>query len=136
VNVASRSTAQPAAILMRDGPYWQCEACKFPLEGNDGYLAVSYNDIHRYRGEIDAWERKYGNSRIYTLAHLVGHPEPVRWHVRHDRCGSVENPYAIDSGRIQSWRDVVGWTAHLASKTWTAWSDWSQLLYRAGADHP
>jgi hypothetical protein len=56
-------------------------------------------------------------------------PDPAAWTVACDEHYTYGNNYVIDvKGRI-SFRELVGWSAHLHEKNWFAGTTWSSLLY-------
>ena len=124
-------------------PRWTCEVCANPLRGDDGLVAVSYDEIDGRRAETESWRSAHrigsDDDPVTIGTDFDDYPAQVRWHVIHDRCGGesrVSRPYGIDSGRLRTWRNVTAWTAHLTEKRWFAETDWPQLLRTAGCGFP
>jgi hypothetical protein len=100
-------------------------------------VAVSYADISRYEQATRLWEADHATADGAYVCNLADPsddpPGLVPWHVLHNRCGAVVNPYGIDSGRICTWQQVASWCAQLQEKRWLSLTAWSALLRRAGA---
>jgi hypothetical protein len=116
-----------------DRPVWECESCHKPLSGDDGVVAVSYDDIRKNEEACAEWDAR-NPGPVHDVGAEGPYPARAHWRVLHDDCGAAQilNPYEITSGRIGTWRAVASWSAHLLGKRWLAHTDWSALLYRAG----
>ena len=86
---------------------WKCAACSLAIFGDTGYLQAPYREI--------------------------GSSGPVHWTAVHDAC-HPDDGYSIDVVSLASPAQVLGWTAHLAGKTWYARSDWRALMAAHGVD--
>lgn len=119
---------------MSDRPSWKCEVCELPIAGDDGVLFMEYGDLRRRDDALDAWRQAHPGPAYSGEDHAT-YPERVHWHVRHHACGGEGEAvavYVIESGRIDTWRKVAGWTAHLMEKRWLGDTDWAARLYSAG----
>lgn len=121
-------------------PRWTCDKCHEPLSAGDGYLLIRYADIDANTAAEAAWDAAHPADahgwRTMTMLELVTHPDRVRWAALHRGCDP--NPdeiacYWVDIDQLRTWRHVAGRTAHLITKEWLPQTDWTEVLYRAGA---
>lgn len=120
---------------VNDNLLWICEKCGQRLVADDGVLYMEYGDLHRRDEALEAWTKANPESERGGAAYM-SFPSAVHWHVRHNACGGdseATNAYVIESGRIDTWRKVAAWSAHLMEKSWLADTDWSARIHSAGA---
>jgi hypothetical protein len=111
-----------------------CEECRFPIADGEGSAWV---DGVAARATVRAgWEAREARQAREALAdepttpHQDGlppavplgeaacQPAPARWRVQHYACApqAREGVYDIAVANLRTWRDLVGWTAHLAGR--------------------
>jgi hypothetical protein len=125
-NIGNRETARVT---------WTCEVCGQPIADGEGYVAMSYAELHEYKPALKAWEERIAEAypgpwRAYPFSELHDHPSPVRWHVLHGRCDPRPegDDYWIGTERIRTAADVISWSAHLLEKNWIQDTTWSDVL--------
>jgi hypothetical protein len=107
-----------------------CRQCRFPIEGDAGYLRVTYADINKHQQQEQEYRARHPEGSAVSLEDFLLYPDPVHWLACHDPCEPEPgvDAYQIDAARFRTWRDVCGWTAHLMEKNWFAATDWDNLL--------
>jgi hypothetical protein len=112
-------TPQAAALT------WMCEVCDMSIADEDGYVTMSFAELHEFKRATKAWDEridaKYpGPWRAYPMSELSDLPNRVRWRVLHRNCDAeLESPaYWIAVERIRSAGDVISWSSHLLEKNW------------------
>lgn len=119
---------------------WPCDICSAPIDDNDGYLTMSYAELHNYRAAVKAhddrmaaahpeWENGW---RIYSLGELYDWPPRVAWQAFHGACDPdpESSDYWIGVERLRTPRALIGWCAHLGEKKWLVDTNWRQILHR------
>jgi hypothetical protein len=113
-----------------------CGKCRFPIDGDTGYLRVTFAAIHEHRqAEREYRERNPEGSAVSMEEFLLG-PEDVHWLAYHGKCEPEkdQDAYQIDAARLRTWQQLCHWTAHLMEKNWFALTDWDRLLREAAGD--
>jgi hypothetical protein len=117
---------------------WACDECGKPIPDGEGYITVSYAEIHAYRqwhDEFDERQRIKANGGLisYCISELAGMPDPARWRCLHRSCDPTPDStdYWIDIERIRTYPRLLEWTAHLLEKTWLQSTSWRSILRRA-----
>ncbi|MFE7229878.1 hypothetical protein ACFVAF_04220 [Streptomyces sp. NPDC057596] len=114
-----------------------CDACGKPIKGAEGYLWIDNDQINAVLKAASAWERKHtitdgplAGGQMYSGADLFDYPEDIKWQAHHHACDSNQdaNAYSIQANRIDTWAELLDWTAHLMEKDWLTHTDWDELL--------
>ncbi|WP_157437790.1 hypothetical protein [Actinoplanes subtropicus] len=110
-----------------------CDLCARTVAPSDGHLWVDDRDLAQVQRLTAAWEAEHPDAEPIQVSNLVTRPQPARWHVTHTTCDAVprSSGYSIELTRIQTFRDLVGWTAHLMGKNWLQHTDWDDLIANA-----
>ena len=89
----------------------ECQVCAKPVDQTSDYLAC---DIAQARDSqrCDAY--------------------PASWAPLHVGCSGTSAFYCIELRDLEDARRILWWTAHLNSKSWTAFTDWDDFLAREG----
>lgn len=113
-----------------------CQQCRFPIEGDTGYLRVTYADIHKYQRDEKAYRERHPEGEAVSLEDFLLGPDPIHWRAYHDKCEPEPDAsaYQIDAAKLRTWQGLAHWTAHLMEKNWFASTDWDCLLREAAGD--
>jgi GIY-YIG catalytic domain-containing protein len=123
--------APPTRVLVEDRPAAGACECGDPAT----ILYVLYRDIAEHTSDMKAWKAEHGSKFALTGTDLFSMPDQVPWRAACDRHPPEEGgPYEIP--HPTSWRDWAARTAHLLEKDWFPKTNWSSLLYGAGAAGP
>lgn len=107
-----------------------CGTCRKPVEGDTGFIAVTYQDIR----EAQTAKADHDTRRAWSAVTLeaVTVPLPgIAWKVLHDHCAAACEMYQVDSGQLRTFADLAWWTAHLMAKSWFPLTDWDEVLREA-----
>lgn len=114
-----------------------CDACKEPVTGDSGSLWIDNDALTKVVRDVTEWNRKHTRTDGIFSGHLVvegaelfTYPDPVRWRAHHSACDPEPdaNAYSIAANRIDTWAELLDWTAHLMEKDWLTHTDWDDLL--------
>ncbi|MEV6347749.1 hypothetical protein [Actinoplanes sp. NPDC051851] len=107
-----------------------CDVCNRIVAPSKGTLWVDDREIEAVRGGVTAWETNHPSDELASAGDLAKRPSPARWRVTHTACdpGAPGDIYAIELKRIQSFRDLAGWTTHLMGTSWLQYTDWDALV--------
>ena len=107
-----------------------CHKCRLPIEGDTGYLRVTYPDLHKYREQEREYSERHPEGEAVSITEFLLGPEEIHWLPYHDKCEPEPDldAYQIDAVQLQSWQCLARWTAHLMSKNWLPHTDWDELL--------
>lgn len=102
---------------------WICEVCSTSIHYGNGYLQVSYVDIHAY---LDAIKRQK------ELPGAWPPPQLAHWWVTHSACDPLnDNVYHYNLDRVSTYQELMGAEKHVSGKRWFAATDWDELCSRA-----
>ncbi|WP_328449898.1 hypothetical protein OG780_19415 [Streptomyces sp. NBC_00386] len=115
-----------------------CDTCKKPIEGASGYLWVDNDKVNTALADAAKWNRKHtipegeplAGGQLFSGADLFDYPEAIQWQAHHHACDPNQdaNAYSIQANRIDTWAELLDWTAHLMEKDWLNHTDWDELL--------
>lgn len=113
-----------------------CRKCRFPIDGDTGYLRVTFADIHENRAQQRAYDERHPEGSAVSMEEFLLGPEDVHWRAYHDKCEPEKDrdAYQIDAARLRTWQHLCWWTAHLMEKNWFALTDWDCLLREAAGE--
>jgi hypothetical protein len=104
-----------------------CDTCGRPVEDGKGALYVRHADISKAVADHAEWEKTRGDGIDVVSLLMMGAPAP--WLIQHDACGAATaDGYDISVERVRTWRALLGWTAHLMSKTWLPSTNWASVI--------
>lgn len=136
-----RMNGNATAAPVEERIVWNCEVCGHPIEDVQGYLTVSYRDIRLHEEGWAEFKRRKseeaGSSWVfYSVLELDEVPHRAAWKALHRYCdpNPDSNDYWFDVERIRTYREVIGWTAHLMGKKWILHTTWNELLLDLGTD--
>jgi hypothetical protein len=110
-----------------------CEECRFPIADGGGSAWVDgvaaratvragreAREARRAREALAGQPTPFeeGLLAAVPLGEAVHQPDPARWRVQHYACAPQARVgvYDIAVADLRTWRDLVGWTAHLAGR--------------------
>lgn len=111
-----------------------CSTCDKPITGMDGCLWISRSDVLEAQDAHHAWMQEYATptqegGHIMGARGLAAMPNSAVWRAGHDRCDGdeVNDMYSIPAFKLQTWSDLVLWTAQLSEKRWLKHTNWFEL---------
>ena len=115
---------------MSDTIEWPCSACQSPVGDGAGQLWVDGEQQYAVEQALKEWNREHHGTM--SARDLHAYPDPAPWQVTHYTCTPEGTSvlYGIEVHRIRTYRQLVGWTAHLSEKAWLETTNWSDLLRR------
>jgi hypothetical protein len=111
---------------------WVCDECKEPIEGSKGVVLCEYAEMDRYRVENEAWEEKHKDDIFVDLMD-PDLPRAAPWRVLCDEHGAIElseRAYWIATERLQTFRALADFLAHMGGKNWIEETDLYIWVYR------
>lgn len=126
---AIRAPDQPAV----DELVWICDVCDGEIPDRDGYVQVSYQEMHTYRDAKEAFDERTTRNGMQVISGADWHdlPKPARWTAVHADCDPDPDDacywYAVE--RIRTPRDLIAVTAHLMEKRWLGDTTWRSILF-------
>lgn len=137
----NRRRTSGVAIGKPDGqPVWRCRCGKAITSKDDSIVLDSAqwkaaHDLERFELEQSVKEMQADSLIVWSYEDLMSMPPRGKWSILCDDCWDLGDSFAylIEANRIQTWQEVAGWTAHMLGKNWFQFTNWSQLLYKAGA---
>jgi hypothetical protein len=115
-----------------------CDACKLPVDDEEGYVWIDYGEINRYETAFRAWEEETGTElvpgrKVRSFMDVYNGPKRVRWQAHHKACDPDvgAGSYTIEAERLRTWADLAEWTAQLMRLRWLSGTDWSDVLRSA-----
>ncbi|WP_153182993.1 hypothetical protein [Streptomyces sp. E5N298] len=114
-----------------------CDACRKPVQGAEGYLWIDNDQINAVLKAVAEWDRQHTltdsprpGAKMFSVADLFDYPEEVKWQAHHHTCDPKQdaNAYSIQANRIDTWPELLDWTAHLMEKGWLTHTDWDDVL--------
>lgn len=116
---------------------WACFECGEDVV-DDGYIQLGCTgqelaEIGSAHREYEAKRRTQGSWAPVDMSELFDLPGPAPWRPVHDRCDKLgdASPSWIYSRDVRTYRDLLVWTCHLASKSWIDSTDWFRFVDRA-----
>lgn len=114
-----------------------CNACSEPISRDTGYLWINMSEVDQVAREMAERTRDRnqgkGPFKPYITVRggdLLSYPTSVQWQAHHTVCDPDPdgNAYHIAANRIDTWAELLDWTAHLMEKDWFTLTDWDDVL--------
>jgi hypothetical protein len=98
---------------------WMCEACHRPIASGEGYVWVSWKEVHDAELAIKEWNATI-DGPFLTAVDLHNIPHGARWHVHHAKCDPDPNSadYWSAVERLDTWEEIFDFLAHILEKDW------------------
>lgn len=112
-----------------------CGICGEEAEANGAVIEVDSAEAAARGVRFDEWEferQKEAGGIAYfsSAADIPGEPR-LEWQWTHRDCGP-ERGYWFDADRMTNSAEALGWTLHLADKTWWKHTAWSAFIRKLG----
>lgn len=109
-----------------------CHGCGKSVADGKGWVHL-LGDVGAYQKQVEEFNELYVDKNGFVNGGdwLFGHPDMPKWVVHHSDCDPDPDggEYFIDVHRINTWRSVAHWSAHLSQKNWFADTDWTDFVY-------
>ena len=121
----SSSVAIDSAVVT-----WTCEICGSAIADGEGYVAMSFAELHANDRAVKSWEERNAGRGFMPVKDFISYPTAVRWHVLHAACDPDldASSYWFPIERMRTPADVIARSAHLLGKRWIQATDWDALL--------
>lgn len=111
---------------------WWCDGCDSLIENGDGYIEVSYTEVHEAEAKWTEGKRAHSDEHggeVWNMLDLMQMPQAVPWHAWHDKCDpdSGSNTYWIAIERVRNLAQLLDLHGHMGEKNWTKYTDFNDI---------
>lgn len=134
----THNTPPPAPPASEPIFAWTCSVCAMDIAATDGYLQVGCTGPEL--AEITRAHRQYEERRLgrgswvpVDWEEFFALPRPAQWQAVHKECDQLgeASPYWIETSYVHTYRELLTWTCHMASKSWLQSTNWFGFADRA-----
>lgn len=111
-----------------------CGACRKIVLPKTGYVHIDTRIVHEVeRVTKEFWKKQdaRGPWAAVSMSDLMDLPEDAQWMTHHASCDPIPecSGYWFAVERIQTYEQMLSWTAHLMDKDWLKYTNWSEYIY-------